>query len=76
MVTDLSRELKDKQRRQKAREQLLKLNKRKREAKIAGLLKELSQHFELRGVEGNVDPEEYQLLLEEAGYNSEEVNSE
>ena len=72
-VSDMGKELKDKQRRQKARQQLLRLNKKKREEKIAGLLGELSQLLELREQQGCVDPEDYQLLLEEAGHHSDEV---
>ena len=74
VVTDVSRELKDKQRRQRARQQLLKLNKKKREEKIASLLKELGQHLEVKSQQGTMDPEEYQLLLEDNGHDSEEVS--
>ena len=74
-MMDVSWEVKDKQRRQRARQQLLKLNKRKREVKIADLLKQLSQHLELRAQQENVDIEEYQLLLEDAGHDSDEVIS-
>ncbi len=73
MVTDAAREAKDKQRRERARQQLLKLNKKKREEKIAGLLKELSQQSELLSQRELVDPEEFMLMLEEAGHDSEEV---
>jgi len=69
----LSRELKDKQRRHKARQQLLKLNKKKREEKIASLLGELGRLFDLRTQQNSMDSEEYQLLLEEAGHQSDEV---
>lgn len=72
-ITDASREAKDKQRREKARQQLLKLNKQKREDKIAALLRELNQHVTLRAQQESCDFEEYQLLLEEAGHESEEV---
>ena len=73
MVTDVAREAKEKQRRERARQQLLKLNRKKREDKIASLLKELSQHSELLGQRELADPEEFQLMLEEAGHDSEEV---
>ena len=72
-MSDVSRELKDKQRREKARQQLLRLNKRKREEKIAALLQELSQHLELRAQQDALDPEEYQLLLEDSGHDTDEV---
>ncbi len=75
VVSDVSRELKDKQRRQKARQQLLKLNKKKREEKIASLLGELGRLFELRTQQNSMDSEEYQLLLEEAGHQSDEVGN-
>ena len=73
LVTDAAREAKDKQRRERARQQLLKLNRKKREEKIAGLLRDLSQHSELLSQQECTDPEEFQLMLEEAGYDSEEV---
>lgn len=73
MVTDAAREAKDKQRRERARQQLLKLNRKKREDKIASLLKELSQYSELLNQRDLMDPEEFQLMLEEAGHDSEEV---
>lgn len=73
VVTDVSREAKDKQRRERARQQLLKLNKKKREDKIASLLTELNQHLELQGQRETFDLEEYLLMLEEAGHDSEEV---
>lgn len=73
VVTDVSREAKDKQRRERARQQLLKLNKKKREDKIATLLKELNQHLELQRQREAFDLEEYLLMLEEAGHDSEEV---
>lgn len=72
-MSDAGRELKDKQRRQKARQQLLRLNQKKREEKIASLLGELSLLLELRDQQSSVDPEEYQLLLEDAGHQSDEV---
>ena len=73
MVTDAAREAKDKQRRERARQQLLKLNRKKREDKIASLLKELSQYSELLNQRDLMDLEEFQLMLEEAGHDSEEV---
>ena len=72
-MTDVSREAKDRQRRERARQQLLKLNKRRREEKIAGLLRELNQLLELQRQREALDLEEYVLLLEEAGHDSEEV---
>lgn len=71
----MSREAKDKQRRERARQQLLKLNKKKREDKIAGLLRELNQHLELQRQRESFDLEEYLLMLEEAGHDSEEVGT-
>lgn len=73
MVTDVSREAKERQRRERARQQLLKLNKKKREDKIAGLSQELNQHLELQRQRDSLDIEEYLLTLEEAGHDSEEV---
>ena len=69
-VLDASREAKDKQRREKARQQLLKLNKQKREDKIANLLRQLNQHIALQTQQESCDLEEYQVLLEEAGHES------
>ena len=74
VVADAAREAKDQQRRERARQQLLKLNKQKREDKIAGLLKELNQHIGLQAQHDSCDGEEYQMLLEEAGHESEEVS--
>ena len=71
--SDIGRELKEKQRRQKARHQLLSLNKKKREEKISSLLEELGRLFDLRTQQHSLDMEEYQLLLEEEGYQSDEV---
>ena len=91
LVDPLSRGMKERQKKQKAREQLLKLNQKKKEEKVLvssrscvdsqwhccifqigsyeaqleGLLM-LQQQQEL------VDPEEYQLILEEAGFTSHE----
>jgi len=73
VTSDVNRELKDKQRRQKARRQLLSLNKKKREEKIACLLDELGRLYDLRTQQHSLDIEEYQLLLEEEGYQSDEV---
>ena len=72
-MPDASREAKDKQRREKARKQLLKLNKIKREEKIATLLTQRNRHIALQAQQESCDAEEYQLLLEEAGHESEEV---
>lgn len=74
VVTDVSWEAKDKQRRERARQQLLKLNKKKREDKIASLLRELNQHQVLLAQKETSDIEEYLLMLEEAGHDSEEVS--
>ncbi len=68
------KEAKDRQRRERARQQLLKLNKQKREDKIAHLLKELNQHMTLQAQQESCDFEEYLVLLEEAGHESEEVS--
>lgn len=76
VIPDVSREAKDKQRREKARQQLLKLNKKRREEKIAGLLRVLNQHLQLRAQQESCDPDDYQLMLEEAGHDSEEVSEE
>ena len=73
-VMDASRELKEKQRKKKAREQLLKWNQKKREEKIATYMLQLEQLLQLQQAQETVDPEEFQLMLEESGYDTVEVS--
>ena len=73
VVSDVSREVKDRQRKQKAREQLLKLNQRKREEKIAGYQEQLERLAHFTQLQETEDSEDFQLIIEEAGYDSVEV---
>ncbi len=68
---------KDAQRRQRAREQLLRVNQRKKEEKIATLTTKLTVLTQQLESQFTFDPDEYQLLLEEGGFSSvEELQSE
>ncbi len=67
----------DAQRRQRAREQLLRVNQRKKEDKIATLTTKLTMLTQQLEAQLTFDPDEYQLLLEEGGFSSvEELESE
>ena len=71
-MDEVSKELKDKQRRQRAREQLLKVNQKKKEEKIAAHQNELDGLLQLLEHQTTFDPEEYQMMLEDAGFDSSE----
>ena len=73
IVSDVSREVKDRQRKQRARMQLLKLNQRKREEKIAGYQEQLERLAHLQQLQETEDAEDFQIIVEEAGYESVEV---
>ena len=73
VVSDVSREVKERQRKQRAREQLLKLNQRKREEKIASYQEQLERLSHLQQLQETEDAEDFQLIIEEAGYDSTEV---
>ena len=53
----------------------MKLNKIKREEKIATLLTQRNRHVTLQAQQESCDAEEYQLLLEEAGPGSQEAGT-
>lgn len=53
--------------------QLLKLNQRKREEKIAGYLEQLERLAHLQQLQESEDVEDFQIIIEEAGYESVEV---
>lgn len=73
LVDAAGKETRDKQRRERAREQLLKINQRKREEKIAEYEMELEKLLSVQGEREQIDPEEYSLLLEETGFPSHEA---
>ena len=75
VVSDVSREVKERQRKQRAREQLLKLNQRKREEKIASYQDQLERLAHLQQLQETEDAEDFQLIIEEAGYETAEVNA-
>jgi actin-related protein 5 len=67
------REARDRQRRERAREQLLKVNQRKREEKIAEFEEELERLLAVQTEREQLDAEEYSLLLEQAGFPTHEA---
>ena len=67
-----SKEQRDQQRRQRAREQLLRVNQRKKEEKIAAYQIQLNKLTQLLESQSTFDPEEYQLMLEDDGFMSVE----
>ena len=69
-MDEVSKELKDKQRRQRAREQLLRVNQKKKEEKIAAYQNELDGLLQLLEYQTTFDPEEYQMMLEDGGFDS------
>lgn len=71
-VDEVSKELKDKQRKQRARDQLLRVNQKKKEEKIADYQNKLVDLSQLFKSQLTVDPEEYQLMLEESGLDTVE----
>lgn len=71
-VDEVSKELKDKQRKQRARDQLLRVNQKKKEEKIADYQNKLDDLSQLFKSQLTVDPEEYQLMLEESGLDTVE----
>ena len=73
-MSDVSREVKDRQRKQRARMQLLKLNQRKREEKIAGYQEQLERLAHLQQLQETEDAEDFQIIVEEAGHESVEVD--
>ena len=75
VVSDVSREVKERQRKQRAREQLLKLNQRKREEKIASYQEQLERLAHYQQLQETEDAEDFQLIIEEAGYESADVSA-
>ena len=76
-MDSVAKQQRDVQRRQRAREQLLRVNQRKKEEKIAEQTSRLTALTQQLEAQSTFDPEEYQLMLEDIGFTTvEELRKE
>ncbi len=76
-MDSVAKQQRDVERRQRAREQLLRVNQRKKEEKIAEQTSRLTMLTQQLEAQSTFDPEEYQLMLGDIGFNTvEELRKE